>query len=73
MTDFIAKEQAAYPDIAQRYQKLKDLHVRKYVATFLRMLSRLHSSGPGRDGVLQTLSRTKTIRCGNFRLGCTMS
>ncbi|KAE8877042.1 hypothetical protein PF005_g22963 [Phytophthora fragariae] len=29
MTDFIATEQAAYPDIAQRYQKLKDLHVRK--------------------------------------------
>ncbi|CAH0482182.1 unnamed protein product [Peronospora belbahrii] len=29
MTDFITKEQAAYPDIAQRYQQLKDLHVRK--------------------------------------------
>ncbi|CAI5737538.1 unnamed protein product [Peronospora destructor] len=29
MTDFIAQEQAAYPDIAQRYQQLKDLHVRK--------------------------------------------
>ncbi|TDH70696.1 hypothetical protein CCR75_008209 [Bremia lactucae] len=29
MTDFIAREQAAYPDIAQRYQSLQDLHVRK--------------------------------------------
>lgn len=38
MTDFIATEQAAYPDIAQRYQRLKDLHVRKYVLVSLRSL-----------------------------------
>ncbi|KAI9921329.1 hypothetical protein PsorP6_001809 [Peronosclerospora sorghi] len=29
MTDFIAKEQAAYPDLAQRYERLQDLHARK--------------------------------------------
>lgn len=29
--DFIAQQQAAHPDLAPRYQKLKDLHVRKYV------------------------------------------
>uniref|UniRef100_A0AAV1VDN3 PCI domain-containing protein n=1 Tax=Peronospora matthiolae TaxID=2874970 RepID=A0AAV1VDN3_9STRA len=29
MTDFFAKEQAAYPDIAPRYQQLQDLHARK--------------------------------------------
>jgi hypothetical protein len=29
--DFLAQQQAAFPDLAARYQALKDLHVRKCV------------------------------------------
>lgn len=30
--EFIEREQIAYPELAARYQALKDLHVRKWVA-----------------------------------------
>jgi hypothetical protein len=32
MADFIAREKAAYPDLANKYQYLKDLQSRKYAS-----------------------------------------